>query len=126
MSRRGTRHTATKTFGSLSHIKHLDIQSPDPPSPLSRILQRQILPACQKSNLIPDRRWLSSEHLVEPWVMEDRWWLTGRCTSFLDTSGQIFGQKRVYLVDKKAPKSESDIRAAENAHAALVSSSPAI
>lgn len=125
---RRNKHTPTKSYGSLSHIKHLDIQSSDPSSPVSRILHRQIHPASQRSNLVPDRRWLSSEHLVEPWVVEDRWWLAGRCSSFLDTSGHIFGQKRVYLIDRKSRKSDSDIRSAEteNTPAALVSSSPAI
>ena len=62
------------------------------------------------SDVVPDRRWLSSERLVEPWVVEDRWWLAGRHASFLDTDSQVFGRKQIFLVDrKKSPKSESDI-----------------
>lgn len=65
---------------------------------------------------------------MEPWVVEDRWWLAGRCASFLDTDSRVFGQKKIFLVDrKKGPKSESDIRATETRNLkTLVGSSPAI
>ena len=56
-----------------------------------------------------DRRWVSSEHLVEPWLVEDRWWLGGRCDSFLDTGTMVFGQKKIFLIDRKPPKSEGDL-----------------
>jgi len=31
--------------------------------------------------------------------------------SFLDSEGQVFGQRKVFLVDRKALQSESDLRA---------------
>ena len=78
--------------------------------------------------IIPDRRWLSSEHLVEPWVVEDRWWLSNRCEAFLDTDSRVFGRKKIFLVDrKKGQNSESDIGATETeTFKTLVGSSPAI
>ena len=80
------------------------------------------------SDVVPDRRWLSSERLVEPWVVEDRWWLAPRHASFLDTDSQVFGRKQIFLVDrKKSPKSESDIGETKTGDfESLVGSSPAI
>jgi len=57
-----------------------------------------------------DNRWLSSERLTEPWTTEEKWWLSRNNDTFLDTDSRVFGRKKIYLVDKKAPKSESDIR----------------
>jgi len=56
-----------------------------------------------------DNRWLSSERLTEPWTTEEKWWLSRNNDTFLDTDSRVFGRKKIYLVDKKAPKSESDI-----------------
>lgn len=56
-----------------------------------------------------DTRWLSSEHLTEPWTMEEKWWLSRTNDTFLDTNSRVFGRKKVYLVDKKVLKSENDI-----------------
>jgi hypothetical protein len=77
---------------------------------------------------VPDRKWLSSDHLVAPpWIVEDRWWLNGRVSPFLDTDSQVFGRKKVFLIDRKLPKSESDLLGAETAVvSSLASSSPAI
>ena len=57
-----------------------------------------------------DRRWLSSDQLIQPWLLQDRWWLSGRSTSFLDSDSHIFGRKKVFLIARKTPKSESDVR----------------
>lgn len=57
-----------------------------------------------------DSRWLSSERLTEPWTTEEKWWLSRNNDTFLDTDTRVFGRKKIYLVDKKAPKSESDVR----------------
>merc|ERR1711892_590970 len=57
-----------------------------------------------------DNRWLSSERLTEPWTIEEKWWLSRYNDTFLDTDSRVFGRKKIYLVDKKLPKSENDIR----------------
>jgi len=65
---------------------------------------------------------------VEPWVVEERWWLAPRHASFLDTDSQVFGRKQIFLVNrKKSPKSESDIGETKTGgFESLVGSSPAI
>ena len=60
-----------------------------------------------------DSRWLSSERLTEPWTTEEKWWLSRNNDTFLDTDSRVFGRKKIYLVDKKVPKSESDVRKPE-------------
>lgn len=60
-----------------------------------------------------DSRWLSSERLTEPWTTEEKWWLSRNNDNFLDTDSRVFGRKKIYLVDKKVPKSESDVRKPE-------------
>lgn len=60
-----------------------------------------------------DNRWLSSERLTEPWTTEEKWWLSRNNDTFLDTDSRVFGRKKIYLVDKKVPKSENDIRSPE-------------
>jgi len=60
-----------------------------------------------------DQRWVSSERLTEPWTTEEKWWLSKNNDVFLDTDSRVFGRKKIFLVDKKAPKSESDIRSPE-------------
>jgi len=47
-----------------------------------------------------DRRWLSTGGLAD-WRIEDKWWLSATCTTFLDTKDKTFGRKRVFLVDRK-------------------------
>ena len=39
----------------------------------------------------------------------DKWWLAGPPGSLLDTKARVFGRKKIYLVDKKFPKSENDL-----------------
>ena len=64
-------------------------------------------------NKTSDSRWLSSERLTEPWTTEEKWWLSRNNDTFLDTNSRVFGRKKIYLVDKKLPKSENDIRSPE-------------
>ena len=47
-----------------------------------------------------DRTWLSNGSLAD-WEMEDKWWLSSSCKSFLETRGTSFGRKHVYLIQKK-------------------------
>jgi len=56
-----------------------------------------------------DVRWLSDDSLVQPRQIQDKWWLSGGPEVFLDTRPAVFGRKKVYLVDRKFPKSENDI-----------------
>ena len=56
-----------------------------------------------------DVRWLSDDSLIHPRQVQDKWWLSGVPEAFLDTRATVFGRKKVYLVDKKFPKSENDI-----------------
>ena len=57
-----------------------------------------------------DTRWVSSEALTRPWLPEaDRWWLDRLPDSILHTQPRVFGRKTIFLVDKKLPKSESDL-----------------
>ena len=57
-----------------------------------------------------DTRWVSSEALTRPWLPEaDRWWLDRLPDSILHTQPRVFGRKTIFLVDKKFPKSESDL-----------------
>lgn len=93
--------------------------------PLDRILNRPrdhswigsdrfIRSSSRSSDYKPvDNRWLSSERLTEPWTTEEKWWLSRNNNAFLDTDSRVFGRKKIYLVDKKAPKSESDVRSPE-------------
>ena len=61
-----------------------------------------------------DRRWLSSDSLTD-WHLEDRWWLSKSCKSFLETREIPFGRKNVYLISKKSsPISNPDLRQANN------------
>lgn len=89
--------------------------------PLDRILNRPhhnsarfIRSSSRTSDYKPaDNRWLSSERLTEPWTTEEKWWLSRNNDTFLDTDSRVFGRKKIYLVDKKVPKSENDIRSPE-------------
>ena len=56
-----------------------------------------------------DARWLSDPGLTQPRQTTEKWWLAGPPGSFLDTEARVFGRKKVYLVDKKFPKSENDL-----------------
>ena len=57
-----------------------------------------------------DTQWVSSEALTRPWLPEaDRWWLDRPPDSILHTQPRVFGRKTIFLVDKKFPKSESDL-----------------
>ena len=47
-----------------------------------------------------DRAWLSSGSLAD-WELEDKWWMSASCKSFLETKGTSFGRKNVYLIQKK-------------------------
>ena len=44
---------------------------------------------------IPDPR-----PLPDPGV-EDKWWLSDSCKSFLETKGNSFGRKQIFLIQKK-------------------------
>lgn len=50
---------------------------------------------------LADRKWLSSDKLVEPWECEDKWWLHNTEEKWLDTDKFTFGRKTVFLVDLK-------------------------
>ena len=56
-----------------------------------------------------DVRWLSDPGLAQPCQIPDKWWLAGLPESFLETKARVFGRKKVYLIDKKFPKSENDL-----------------
>ena len=47
-----------------------------------------------------DRRWLSSDSLSD-FKLEDKWWLSGSCKSFLETKQTSFGHKKLFLIEKK-------------------------
>jgi hypothetical protein len=67
-----------------------------PLSPLKRAKHKH-----EEEELAPvDRRWLSTGALAD-WQIEDKWWLSATCTTFLDTKDRTFGRKRVFLVDRK-------------------------
>jgi len=53
-----------------------------------------------KDDLI-DRKWLSSEKLVDKWECPDKWWLDNTTDKWLDTDKFTFGRKTVFLVDLK-------------------------
>lgn len=48
-----------------------------------------------------DRKWLSSEKLVEKWECPDKWWLDNTTDKWLDTDKFTFGRKTVFLVELK-------------------------
>lgn len=56
-----------------------------------------------------DNRWLSSERLTDPWITEEKWWLSRHNDTFLDTDRRVFGRRKVFLVDRKDFKSQTDI-----------------
>lgn len=56
-----------------------------------------------------DTRWISSESLTHPWVAEDKWWLSNPSYTILDTNPRVFGRKKVFLIDKKYPRSENNL-----------------
>ena len=67
-------------------------------------------PATPLSQPPLDTRWVSSEALTRPWLPEaDRWWLDRPPDTILHTQPWVFGRKTIFLVDKKLPKSESDL-----------------
>ena len=67
-------------------------------------------PATPLSHPPLDTRWVSSEALTRPWLPEaDRWWLDRLPDTILHTQPWVFGRKTIFLVDKKFPKSESDL-----------------
>jgi len=58
------------------------------------------------SNTI-DKRWLSSNKLVDPWVPKEHWWIKPNCSSFLDTNSRVFGQRRIFLIEKRSTATRS-------------------
>lgn len=57
-----------------------------------------------------DRQWLSNTSLAD-WQLEDRWWLSKSCKSFLETREIPFGRKNVFLIsNKNSPISNPELR----------------
>ena len=66
-------------------------------------------PLTPVDNLKMDTRWISSESLTHPWIVEDKWWLSNPPCTILDTTPRVFGRKKVFLIDKKYPQSENNL-----------------
>ena len=47
-----------------------------------------------------DQGWLSTDSLSD-FKLDDKWWKSGSCKSFLETKQTSFGHKKFFLIEKK-------------------------